>query len=80
MKKEDIKKWREATGEEIGLKIKELEEQLYKFNHQLHIGQLKNFSVIKQTKRNIAVLNTLIRESKVYSTGVKNGVEKSKKG
>ncbi|HNS32417.1 MAG TPA: 50S ribosomal protein L29 [bacterium] len=78
MKKEDIKKWRESTAEEIMFKIRELEEELYKFNHQLHIGQLKNFSVIKKTRRDISVLNTLMEEK--HSTGVKNGVEKSKKG
>lgn len=78
MKKEEIKKWREATGEEINLKIKELEEQLYKFKHQLHIGQLKNFSVIKKARREIGVLNTITREK--HLTGVKNGVKKNKKG
>jgi len=78
MKKEEIKKWQESTVEEIKLKIKELEEQLYKFKHQLHIGQLKNFSVIKKTRRDIGVLNTLMKQK--HSTGVKNGVEKNKKG
>lgn len=78
MKKEEIKKWREATLEEMLLRKRELEEDYYKFNHQLHIGQLKNFSVIKKTRREISVLNTLMKEK--HSTGVKNGVEKNKKG
>ncbi len=78
MKKEDLKKWRESSTEEMSQKVRELEEQLYKFNHQLHIGQLKNFSVIKKARREIGVLNTLMKEK--HLTGVKNGVEKSKKG
>ncbi|MCK9265718.1 50S ribosomal protein L29 [bacterium] len=76
MKKEDIKKWRESTAEEIDLEIKDLEEKLYKYNHQLHIGQLKNFSVIKKAKRDIGVLHTLKNEK--HLSGAKNGVKTSK--
>lgn len=79
MKKDEIKKWRESTADEINLKISEMENQLYKLKHQLHIGQLKNFSTVKSTRKNISVLKTLINEKKL--TGAKkNGVEKNRKG
>lgn len=64
MKKEEIKKWRESTKEEIQQSIDDMEKQLYKSVHQLHIGQLKNYSTISSTKKNIAVLNTLLSEKK----------------
>ncbi|HOL21692.1 MAG TPA: 50S ribosomal protein L29 [bacterium] len=72
MKKEDLKKWREATVDEINSRIAELQNQLYKLRHQLRIGQLKDFSIIKKTRREIAVLKTLI--------GEKNGSKKKGKG
>ncbi len=76
MKRDEIKKWRESTTGEINSKISELENQLYKLKHQLHIGQLKNFSTIKKTRKEISVLKTLVVEKK--STGAKkNGVEKN---
>jgi large subunit ribosomal protein L29 len=79
MKKDEIKKWRESTTDEINSKISEMEAQLYKLRNQLHIGQLKNFSTIKKTKRDISILNTLINEKNF--TGVReNGFEKNKKG
>lgn len=78
MKRDELKKWREQTVDEINSKIFELESQLYKLKHQLHIGQLKNFSTIKNMRREISILKTIINEKKL--TGAKkNGVEKSKK-
>ncbi|MCX8082566.1 MAG: 50S ribosomal protein L29 [bacterium] len=62
MKKEELKKWREATTEEINSRILELQGQLYKIKHQLRIGQIKDFSVIKKHKKEIAILKTIIGE------------------
>ncbi|MCM8760377.1 MAG: 50S ribosomal protein L29 [Candidatus Omnitrophica bacterium] len=62
MKKEDLKKWREATLEEINSRISELQNQLYKLRHLLRIGQLKDFSIIRKNRREISVLKTLIGE------------------
>jgi large subunit ribosomal protein L29 len=71
MKKEELKKWRESTVEEIETRLSELREQLYKLRHQLKVGQLKNFSVIRKMRREIAVLKTII--------GEKNGSKKKVK-
>ncbi|MCM8777442.1 MAG: 50S ribosomal protein L29 [Candidatus Omnitrophica bacterium] len=71
MKKEDLKKWREATVEEINSRISELQSQLYKLRHQLRIGQMKDFSIIRKNRKEISVLKTLI--------GEKNGSKKKGK-
>ncbi|MCM8772402.1 MAG: 50S ribosomal protein L29 [candidate division WOR-3 bacterium] len=62
MKKEEIKKWREASKEEIENKILELKRKLYELKNQLLIGQLKNYSQIKEIKKDIARLKTILRE------------------
>jgi len=79
MKREEIKKWRESTADEINLKISELENQLYKLRHQLHIGQLKNFSTVKKTRKDISILKTLVSEKNLTGAD-KNGVKKNGKG
>lgn len=65
MKKEEIKKWRESTKEEINNKILELKKQLYEMKHQLILGQLKNYSQIKEIKRDIGRLKTILREKEI---------------
>lgn len=62
MKREELKKWRESSEEEIKNKIVELEKQLYEMRHQLILGQLKNYSKIKEIKKDIARLKTILRE------------------
>lgn len=59
MKRDEIKKWREATPDEIKSKISDMESQLYRLKHQLHIGQLKNVSAIKNMRREISTLKTI---------------------
>mgnify|MGYP001042940240 CR=1 FL=1 len=70
MKREELNKWREATKQEIDNKILELKKQLYELNHQLILGQLKNYSQIKEIKKDIARLKTILREREI---GAKNG-------
>jgi large subunit ribosomal protein L29 len=62
MKKEEIKKWKEATNQEIENKIMELKMKLYEMKNQLILGQLKNYSQIKEIKKDIARLKTILRE------------------
>ncbi len=64
MKKEEIKKWREANEKEIGDKVVEIEKQLYEIKHQLSLGQIKNYSQIKEIKKDIARLKTISKEKK----------------
>lgn len=69
MRKEELNKWKEATKEEIGNKIMELKKQLYELKHQLILGQLKNYSQIKEIKKDVARLKTILRHKEI---GVKN--------
>jgi ribosomal protein L29 len=77
MKKDEIEKWRGSTIDEINSRILEMEFQLYKLKHQLHIGQLKNFSIIKNLRKDISVLKTLTNE---MIGATKNGVAKKREG
>jgi large subunit ribosomal protein L29 len=65
MKKEEFKKWREAGKEEIENKILELKRKLYEANHQLLLGQLKNYSQVKEIKKDIARLKTILKEREI---------------
>ncbi|MCM8785505.1 MAG: 50S ribosomal protein L29 [Candidatus Omnitrophica bacterium] len=69
MKKEEFTKWKEATKQEIENKIFELKKRLYELRNQLILGQLKNYSQIKEIKKDIARLKTILREKEL---GVKN--------
>ncbi|MGC8976066.1 MAG: 50S ribosomal protein L29 [Candidatus Ratteibacteria bacterium] len=62
MKREELKRWRESSEKEIENKILELEKQLYDLKHQLILGQLKNYSQIKEIKKDIARLKTILKE------------------
>jgi len=65
MKKEEIKRWKEATNQEIENKIMELKMKLYEMKNQLILGQLKNYSQIKEIKKDIARLKTILREREI---------------
>ena len=62
MKKEDIKKLRELTIDELKGSIGDSQKELYKFKHDLNVGQLKNYSLVNNTRKRIAVLQTILAE------------------
>lgn len=53
---------REMRGQETEAKIKELKEALFNLRFQHEIGQLENPQKVKQTKRDIARLKTILKE------------------
>ncbi len=59
MKASEIK---EMNLEEMQLKRGELEQELFNLRFQHEIGQLENPQRMKQIKKDIARLNTIIRE------------------
>ena len=59
MKKQEIKK---LTKDEALKNIDKLKKDLFNFRFQKINGQTKNPSLIRETKRNIARLKTLILE------------------
>lgn len=55
---------RDLTVEEIERKIKENKEMLFKLNLKLSTKQIENTSQIRQIKRDIARLITVLKEKK----------------
>lgn len=59
MKTDEI---REMNFEEMQRKVKELKEELFNLRFQHEIGQLENPNKMKQTRRDIAQVKTVMRE------------------
>jgi large subunit ribosomal protein L29 len=55
-------KVREMSAEELGAKERELSEQLFKLRFQKSIGQLDNALKIRETRRDIAKVKTVLRQ------------------
>ena len=53
---------REMNLEEMQRKVNDLKEELFNLRFQHEIGQLENPNKLKQTKRDIAQVKTIIRE------------------
>jgi len=64
---------REMTAEELRNLVLEQKEKLYKLRFQLELSQLDNTSQIREVKRDIARIKTLIREKELGLNTKKNG-------
>ncbi|MDR1832163.1 MAG: 50S ribosomal protein L29 [Fusobacteriaceae bacterium] len=53
---------REKTTEDLVVKSKELKEELFNLKFQLSLGQLTNTAKIRQIRREIARINTVLGE------------------
>jgi len=58
---------RDMSADERQRKVDELKQELFNFRFQHGIGQLENPQKMKQTKRDIARLHTIIRETDPHS-------------
>ena len=58
-------KVREMGPEELKTKQRELQEQLFRLRVQQSIGQLDNGVKLRQTRREIARVKTVLREKQV---------------
>ncbi|MBL7179733.1 MAG: 50S ribosomal protein L29 [Pseudomonadota bacterium] len=56
---------RALSREEMHRKEKDLKEELFNLRFQHEVGQLENPQKMKQTKRAIAKIKTIIRESEL---------------
>ena len=59
------KQLHEMTTEELTSKVAELKGELFNLRFQLATGQLQNPMSIKQTKRDIAKAQTILREREI---------------
>ena len=53
---------RELSREEMQRKVDDLREELFNLNFQHGTGQLENPQKLKQTKRDVARIKTIMRE------------------
>ena len=56
---------RELSSEEVRRKAQDLKEELFNLRFQHEVGQLENPQKMKQTKRDIARVKTIITESEI---------------
>ncbi|MBW2433369.1 MAG: 50S ribosomal protein L29 [Deltaproteobacteria bacterium] len=61
---------REMNLEELHRKVNDLKEELFNLRFQHEIGQLENPNKMKQTKRDIAQVKTIIREVELKNKAV----------
>ena len=60
-------KVREMSAEELSAKERELSEQLFKLRFQKSIGQLENALKIRETRRDIARVKTVLRQKRAQA-------------
>lgn len=53
---------RELTAEELQAKLKELEEEVFNLKFQIASQQLENTARLKQSRRDLARVKTVMRE------------------
>ena len=56
---------RELTAEELQAKLKELEEEVFNLKFQIASQQLENTARLKDSRRDIARLKTVMREKAI---------------
>jgi large subunit ribosomal protein L29 len=61
---------REMNLEELHRKVNDLKEELFNLRFQHEIGQLENPNKMKQTKRDIAQVKTIIREVELKNKAI----------
>jgi len=62
MKASELKALREKTREELNQELNELKAELFKLRFQHATSQLENPMKLKECKKNIARVKTIIRE------------------
>ncbi|GGI18147.1 50S ribosomal protein L29 [Gottfriedia solisilvae] len=58
---------RDLTTAEIELKVKSLKEELFNLRFQLATGQLENTARIREVRKAIARMKTVVREREINS-------------
>ena len=61
-------KVREMSDDELRTKERELQEQLFRLRFQKNLGQLDNALKIRETRRDIARVKTVIRQKKTQAS------------
>lgn len=65
MKIRELNEVRELDLQEMNVKLMDLKSELFNLRFQLAVGQLENFMRIKEVKRSIAQVKTVIKEKEL---------------
>ncbi|HCW73668.1 50S ribosomal protein L29 [Proteiniclasticum sp.] len=65
MKAKELKNLRSGSSEDLSAKLHDLKEELFNLRFQLATGQLENPMRIKEVRKSIAQIKTIIREEEI---------------
>ena len=65
MKARELKELRANNPQDLKVKLKDLKAELFNLRFQLATGQLENPMRIKEVKKSIAQIKTIIREEEI---------------
>ena len=65
MKANELKELRESNPQDLQVKMSDLKAELFNLRFQLATGQLENPMRIKQVKKSIAQIKTIIRQEEI---------------
>ncbi|MCJ7689598.1 MAG: 50S ribosomal protein L29 [Clostridiaceae bacterium] len=65
MKANDLKELRESNPQDLQVKMSDLKTELFNLRFQLATGQLENPMRIKQVKKSIAQIKTILRQEEI---------------
>ncbi len=65
MKANELKELRQSTTQDLNVKLSDLKSELFNLRFQLATGQLENPMRIKQVKKSIAQIKTILREEEL---------------
>ena len=65
MKRDEMTQWKQSSAREIEERIRVLRHQIYTTRHQVRLGQTKNHAVLRMLRRDIARLETVLRNTRV---------------
>ena len=65
MKARELKELRTSNSQDLKVKLNDLKAELFNLRFQLATGQLENPTRIREVKKSIAQIKTIIREEEI---------------
>ena len=66
--REELDKYRDLTKEELAAEAARLKESLFRLNFKLALGEVDAVKRIRQEKKSLARIKTLVREGKARAS------------
>ena len=67
MKARELKELKSSNPQELAVKLGDLKAELFNLRFQLATGQLENPMGIREVKKSIAQIKTIIREEEIWA-------------